>query len=287
MHIERNVGDKVVGTLLNITGKTKDTEEAHLDLEEMSLRSRDSFTMSRKQKKIFCEVLKRVKLYDQRTNSPIVLPTNLHVPIARHTTLVGANTPRASPRTKARNNQIQHTAPVAAKTPRSSPQTKARNNQIQHTAPVAAKTPRSSPQTKARNNQIQHTAPVAAKTPRSSPQTKVRNNQIQHTAPIAAKTPRASPQTKDRNNQIHVCIPCKLMKFEGDAVAKGFLKSEDPNQIVGGKKLGEGWCEVTINGGISRKAKLPRSYGKLQVIGDVLGSNVAWPRAFVKLLTRK
>ncbi|XP_077249194.1 uncharacterized protein LOC143888641 [Tasmannia lanceolata] len=45
MHIERNVGDKVLGTLLNITGKTKDTEEARLDLEEMSLRSRDSFTM--------------------------------------------------------------------------------------------------------------------------------------------------------------------------------------------------------------------------------------------------
>ncbi|XP_077214765.1 uncharacterized protein LOC143849587 [Tasmannia lanceolata] len=120
-----------------------------------------------------------------------------------------------------------------------------------HTTLVGANTPRASPRTKARNNQIQHTAPVAAKTPRSSPQTKARNNQIQHTAPVAAKTPRASPQTKDRNNQIHVCIPCKLMNFEGDAVAKGFLKSEDPNQIVGGKKLGEGWCEVTINGGIS------------------------------------
>ncbi|XP_077232330.1 uncharacterized protein LOC143868769 [Tasmannia lanceolata] len=44
--------------------KTKDTEEARLDLEEMSLRSRDSFTMSRKQKKFFCEVLKRVKVPD-------------------------------------------------------------------------------------------------------------------------------------------------------------------------------------------------------------------------------
>ncbi|XP_077232589.1 uncharacterized protein LOC143869927 [Tasmannia lanceolata] len=64
MHIERNVGDKVVGTLLNITGKTKDTEEARLDLEKMHLRPRDSFVMTRKQKKVFCQVLKRVKVPD-------------------------------------------------------------------------------------------------------------------------------------------------------------------------------------------------------------------------------
>ncbi|XP_077249106.1 uncharacterized protein LOC143888537 [Tasmannia lanceolata] len=64
MHIERNVGDKVLGTLLNITGKTKDTEETRLDQEEMSLKSRDSFTMSRKQKKFFGQVLKRVKVPD-------------------------------------------------------------------------------------------------------------------------------------------------------------------------------------------------------------------------------
>ncbi|XP_077220548.1 uncharacterized protein LOC143854446 [Tasmannia lanceolata] len=108
-----------------------------------------------------------------------------------------------------------------------------------------------------------------------------------HTSPVVARTSHASPRTKARNNKVHECIPCKLMNSEGNAVAKGFLKSEDPNQIVGGKKLGVGWCEVTINGGISRQAKLLRPTGKLQVIGDALGSNVAWPRAFVKLMNRK
>ena len=38
MHIEKNVCDNVVGTLMNIDGKTKDTYEARLDLEWISIR---------------------------------------------------------------------------------------------------------------------------------------------------------------------------------------------------------------------------------------------------------
>ncbi|CAN6704527.1 unnamed protein product [Malus baccata var. baccata] len=39
MHIEKNVFDTLVGTILNIEGKTKDTIEARLDLERMGIRS--------------------------------------------------------------------------------------------------------------------------------------------------------------------------------------------------------------------------------------------------------
>ncbi|XP_077217923.1 uncharacterized protein LOC143852426 [Tasmannia lanceolata] len=38
MHIEKNVCDSVIGTLLNIEGKTKDSVKARLDLQEMGLR---------------------------------------------------------------------------------------------------------------------------------------------------------------------------------------------------------------------------------------------------------
>jgi hypothetical protein len=38
MHVEKNVCKALVGTLLDIPGKTKDTLKAHLDLEEMKLR---------------------------------------------------------------------------------------------------------------------------------------------------------------------------------------------------------------------------------------------------------
>ena len=38
MHVEKNVCDSVVGTLLNTVGKMKDTEKAHLDLDDMNIR---------------------------------------------------------------------------------------------------------------------------------------------------------------------------------------------------------------------------------------------------------
>ncbi len=38
MHVEKNVSEALVGTLLDISGKTKDTLKARMDLEEMKLR---------------------------------------------------------------------------------------------------------------------------------------------------------------------------------------------------------------------------------------------------------
>jgi hypothetical protein len=38
MHVEKNVCEALVGTLLDILGKTKDTLKARMDLEEMKLR---------------------------------------------------------------------------------------------------------------------------------------------------------------------------------------------------------------------------------------------------------
>ena len=38
MHVEKNVCDNNVGTLLNVEGKTKDTDKARLDLADMNIR---------------------------------------------------------------------------------------------------------------------------------------------------------------------------------------------------------------------------------------------------------
>jgi hypothetical protein len=38
MHVEKNVCEAMIGTLLDILGKTKDTLKARMDLEEMKLR---------------------------------------------------------------------------------------------------------------------------------------------------------------------------------------------------------------------------------------------------------
>ncbi|XP_074323864.1 uncharacterized protein LOC141660776 [Apium graveolens] len=78
MHIEKNVCDNILGTLLNISGKTKDHVAARKDLQEMGIRkplhpvlSEDGahheiraaiFDLSNKEKEIFCSVLENTKL---------------------------------------------------------------------------------------------------------------------------------------------------------------------------------------------------------------------------------
>ncbi|XP_074337042.1 uncharacterized protein LOC141674219 [Apium graveolens] len=78
MHIEKNVCDNILGTLLNISGKTKDHVAARKDLQEMGIRkplhpvlSEDEahheiraaiFDLSNKEKEIFCSVLENTKL---------------------------------------------------------------------------------------------------------------------------------------------------------------------------------------------------------------------------------
>lgn len=78
MHIEKNWLDSLMGTLLNIVGKTKDTDKARLDLQdigirpELHLRPKNGkfekppacYTLSQKNKKDFCQFLKSVKYPD-------------------------------------------------------------------------------------------------------------------------------------------------------------------------------------------------------------------------------
>ncbi|XP_020963575.1 uncharacterized protein LOC110265122 [Arachis ipaensis] len=77
MHIEKNICENIVGTLLNLEGKSKDHLKARLDLVDMEIRHElhpkniglnkiflppTRFTMSSKEKSVFCCVLKNVKL---------------------------------------------------------------------------------------------------------------------------------------------------------------------------------------------------------------------------------
>ena len=87
MHVEKNVFDSLFGTLLDISGKTKDTLNAWLDLEEMNLRKKlhyiqldngkkklptACYTMSKKEKIGMCRCLRDVKVltgYSSNTRS--------------------------------------------------------------------------------------------------------------------------------------------------------------------------------------------------------------------------
>ena len=76
MHVEKNVCDSLIGTLLNIKGKTKDGLKCRQDLVDMGKRhqlhpiSKGSrtyltpacYTMSTTEKRSFCQCLRRLKV---------------------------------------------------------------------------------------------------------------------------------------------------------------------------------------------------------------------------------
>ena len=75
MHIEKNICDSIIGTLLNIEGKTKDTLKSRIDLTHLGIRKdlqvqdegkqRDIapavYVLDKVKTKEFCEVLSRVR----------------------------------------------------------------------------------------------------------------------------------------------------------------------------------------------------------------------------------
>jgi hypothetical protein len=74
MHIVKNICENLIGTLLKIAGKTKDTINARVDLEEMGVRSNlhmvatedgesckmpeAPYVLSKKKWKLFCDFYK-------------------------------------------------------------------------------------------------------------------------------------------------------------------------------------------------------------------------------------
>nr|XP_004512662.1 uncharacterized protein LOC101489810 [Cicer arietinum] len=76
MHVEKNVCDSVIGTLLNIQGKTNDGLNSRLDMVDMGIRQQLApqstgkqtylppacHTLSKKEKRCFCECLRGIKV---------------------------------------------------------------------------------------------------------------------------------------------------------------------------------------------------------------------------------
>ena len=76
MHVEKNVAESLVGTLLNVPGKTKDGMNARLDLEELGIKRElfarkeadkttlppAGYTLTNAEKDIFCESLSNIRV---------------------------------------------------------------------------------------------------------------------------------------------------------------------------------------------------------------------------------
>ena len=75
MHIEKNICDSIIDTLLNIEGKAKDTLKSRIDLTHLGIRkdlqvedegkprdmAPDVYVLEKVKRKQFCEVLSRVR----------------------------------------------------------------------------------------------------------------------------------------------------------------------------------------------------------------------------------
>ncbi|GKF69906.1 hypothetical protein Tco_0202963, partial [Tanacetum coccineum] len=75
MHVEKNVAESIVGTLLHVPGKTKDGLNARLDLTELGVKPElfamqdedkttlppADYTLTNAEKDIFCETLHNIK----------------------------------------------------------------------------------------------------------------------------------------------------------------------------------------------------------------------------------
>ena len=78
IHLKKNICDSVVGTIFSIDGKSKDTENARLDLQDLNIRmqlhmkkkgnnllkSSACYTLSTKERQEFCTFIKSVKFPD-------------------------------------------------------------------------------------------------------------------------------------------------------------------------------------------------------------------------------
>ncbi|XP_004516086.1 uncharacterized protein [Cicer arietinum] len=92
MHIEKNVCDNIIGTLLNQEGKSKDNYKARVDLVDMGIRNmlhpqpspkssimflpRACYQMTNKEKDAFLSILKNVKTPDECSSS---IPRCVHI----------------------------------------------------------------------------------------------------------------------------------------------------------------------------------------------------------------
>ena len=83
MHIEKNICDSIVGTLLSIDGKSNDNLNSRLDLQTMGIRDQlhpiergnrvilsvACYSLTSNEKKEFCKFLKEVKVPDGYTSN--------------------------------------------------------------------------------------------------------------------------------------------------------------------------------------------------------------------------
>ncbi|XP_027166033.1 uncharacterized protein LOC113769151 [Coffea eugenioides] len=86
-----------------------------------------------------------------------------------------------------------------------------------------------------------------------------------------------TPSRATRPIRVGNMVSLKSLFDPTKIVAKGYLRSLNPLDEVGGQALGPNWCEIQIQVAMSPHEQLIRPYDLQQTIQDALGAPVAWP----------
>ncbi|XP_071926243.1 uncharacterized protein [Coffea arabica] len=86
-----------------------------------------------------------------------------------------------------------------------------------------------------------------------------------------------APSRATRPIRVRNMVSLKSLFDPTKIVAKGYLRSLNPLDEVGGQALGPNWCEIQIQVAMTPREQLIRPYGLQQTIQDALGAPVAWP----------
>ncbi|XP_071932980.1 uncharacterized protein [Coffea arabica] len=86
-----------------------------------------------------------------------------------------------------------------------------------------------------------------------------------------------APSRATRPIRVGNMVSLKSLFDPTKIVAKGYLRSLNPLDEVGGQVLGPNWCEIQIQVAMTPREQLIRPYGLQQTIQDALGAPVAWP----------
>lgn len=68
-----------------------------------------------------------------------------------------------------------------------------------------------------------------------------------------------------------------------EKVARGWLRSLEPTEIIGGIEIGRDWCAVDVQVVMKKGESLIRPYDLFGIIDEALGAPVAWPCSFISV----
>ncbi|GJU95030.1 transposase, Tnp1/En/Spm-like protein [Tanacetum coccineum] len=101
--------------------------------------------------------------------------------------------------------------------------------------------------------------------------------------------PQTSPQgliVANEPQPLRVRLQVYLQSISySEIVAKGWIRSLDPDEVVGSEEIGPNWCQVDVQVAIKKDEYLVRrKYGLFIKVQDAIGAPVAWPSSLVSVV---